>query len=236
MPMVRANSSEILFIVDRSGSMESIKRDMVGGFATLLNELRTVSGECGVTIVQFNIDYAVTFRGSLWEPIPFEIHPSGGTALLDAMGRAIEETGARLASMPASTRPDRVLVVVITDGEENSSRVYSRARVFEMVRHQRERYAWEFMFLGANQDAITEAAKIGIRNSVDFTADMNGVDAAVKTSGKSAARYRQSGHAFNSEEMQANYRAELSNPTEPTPGAPINIVVNVPTIPGAKKP
>jgi hypothetical protein len=232
---VRANNSEIVFIVDRSGSMESIKRDMVGGFATLLTELRTVAGECSVTIVQFNIDYAVTFRGSLWDHVPFEIHPSGGTALLDAMGRAIEETGARLASMPESVRPGRVLVVVITDGEENSSRFYSRAKVFEMVRHQRERYAWEFMFLGANQDAITEAAKVGIRNSVEYTADMNGINAMAKTSGKSAARYRQSGHAFNSEEMQANYRVELGTPTEPTPGAPV-IHVDVPTIPGAKKP
>jgi hypothetical protein len=88
--------------------------------------------------------------------------PDGSTALLDAIGRTIDETGSRLAAMPESQRPGKVIIAILTDGEENSSRVFNWAQISEKIRHQREVYKWEFLFLGANQDAIATAAKINI--------------------------------------------------------------------------
>jgi Mg-chelatase subunit ChlD len=213
--VTKPNSAEIVFVIDRSSSMTLIAKEMESGLMDFIEEQRKVPGECRVTLVQFDnhYEYVWTCR-SLTEALTYKLVPRDSTALLDALGRSIDEVGARLAGMPEHERPARVLFVVITDGEENSSRGYSRVRVFEMIKHQRERYAWEFMFLGANQDAIGEAGKLGIANALNYVPDSASVAAAVRTSGQSAARYRSGGSAFNAGEMQIQYNANLNKPGE----------------------
>jgi len=189
--VTKPNSAEIVFVIDRSSSMTLIAKEMESGLMDFIEEQRKVPGECRVTLVQFDnhYEYVWTCR-SLTEALTYKLVPRGSTALLDALGRSID------------------------DGEENSSRGYSRARVFEMIKHQRERYAWEFMFLGANQDAIGEAGKLGIANALNYVPDSASVAAAVRTSGQSAARYRSGGSAFNAGEMQIQYNANLNKPGE----------------------
>lgn len=235
--MTMPGSAELIFVVDRSGSMQGIKEDMEGGFKQFIDEQRKVPGTCHVSVIHFDTEYAEMFpRRSLWDHLPFKIEPRGGTALLDAMGRTIHETGLRLERTPPESRPSRVLMITISDGEENSSRFYSRSKVFQMISHQRERYAWEFMFLGANQDAIAEAGKMGIANSaLTYTPDSASVGAALRSSSKSAARYRSGGALYSNQEIRADYNLELANGPPAAP-ATQTIVVNVPTIPGAVKP
>lgn len=242
--MTKANSSELIFIVDRSGSMEGIRHDMEGGFTAFMEEQRKVPGDCRVTLVQFATDYEIVYAGTPLHGVPLlKIIPGGGTALLDAIGRTIHETGERLSAMHPSMRPARVLVVVITDGEENSSRIYSRSVVFDMIAHQTERYGWAFMFMGANQDAIDEAGKIGIKNALTYDANAVGARASFTSSSKSAARYRSSGQLMSNDEIKTSYVCDTFaiNNGLPIPAAPEAvpvpvIVVNVPTIAGAVKP
>jgi hypothetical protein len=137
--------------------------------------------------------------------------PSGGTALLDAMGKTIDATGRRLAAMPEHARPGKVIVVIITDGEENSSREFTYPRVNEMICHQRDVYKWEFMFIGTNQDAIASASRIGIPASSALTygsaprATRAALD--ILAGSISALRVGRSGH-FTDEDREAAMAGE----------------------------
>lgn len=162
---MRNDLTDITVVLDRSGSMDAIKSDMEGGFNTFIEEQRKVPGECRVTLVQFDSEnpYEVVYQNRhVREVTPLNLSPRGATPLRDALGRAIEDTGARLRNMPEAERPGLVIVVVITDGLENASKEWSREAVRAAVKRQENDYAWKFVYLGANQDAITEASKIGI--------------------------------------------------------------------------
>jgi uncharacterized protein YegL len=165
--------TDITVILDKSGSMEARRTDAIGGFNALVDDQKVQAGEAALSLVQFDTSYDVSFTGKAPIDVPaltMETYtPSGGTALLDAMGRTIEATGRRLADMPEHARPGKVIVVIITDGEENSSREYTYPRVNEMICHQRDVYKWEFMFVGTNQDAIASASRIGIPASSALT-------------------------------------------------------------------
>src|SRR5207244_2961837 len=123
-------------------------------------------GEMTVTLVQFNQEIELALDAQpIGEARPLDrrrYRPNGDTALLDAIGDSIDRTGARLRKLAERDRPSKVVVVILTDGLENASRAYSREHVFGMIQHQREKCSWEFVFLGANQDAIQEAANMGI--------------------------------------------------------------------------
>lgn len=118
--------------------------------------------------------------------------PDGGTPLLDTIGYAIEETGMRLSALPESLRPGKVLFVIQTDGQENASKKYSKAKINEMIKHQTETYKWEFLFLGANQDAIQSGAELGISASRSLNYGYNNLSAgaSLEVIGKKAALYR----------------------------------------------
>ena len=178
------HKTDVTVILDRSGSMEAIASDVIGGFNQFLTDQQRQPGECRLTLVQFDDQYEVVY---LARPIAdasrltaktFE--PRGSTALLDAIGRTIDTTGARLAALPEEERPNRVLLVIITDGEENASVDYTRDRVFNMISSQQDVYGWSFLFLAANQDAIAEAATVGIaaQQSLNFAATGAGIRAA----------------------------------------------------------
>lgn len=204
--MTRPNSTEVIVIVDRSASMRSIAPDMERGFASFLAEQRQAPGECRMTIVQFDNEYEVLCTAALVDMVPaLRIMPRGSTSLLDAIGRTIQEAGERFRVMREKDRPARVVVVVITDGEENTSSMYNLGQVTLMISHQRARYAWEFIFLGANQDAIKVASHMGINNALTYTPDSASVGAMFNAASEGVIETRTSGKMKTSGELRAKY-------------------------------
>lgn len=160
---MKENSSEIIVVVDRSGSMAAIAHDMMGGFDTFIAEQKKLPGECKVTLAQFDDNYELVYSGKPLAQVPkLKLEPRGTTALLDAIGKTINSTGQRLAAMAEGDRPSRILFVIITDGHENASKEFNRDQVNQLITQQREKYSWEFVFLGASQDAIDVAHSYGI--------------------------------------------------------------------------
>ena len=174
------NLTELVAILDRSGSMEAIRDDAIGGFNAFLAEQKALPGEARLTLVLFDDQYEVAVdhaRLQSVEPLTSRTFvPRGSTALLDAMGRTIDEVGQRLAKTPEAERPAKVIVVTITDGHENASTSYTQRQVFDRVARQRDTYGWEFRFIGANQDAIATAAQLSIdaAHAIGFCADSAG--------------------------------------------------------------
>lgn len=161
--MTKPNSTLIVVVLDRSGSMGPQREATLEGLYSFVREQQKLPGECRLTLVQFADNYWLDIHEKpIAEVSDITYWPAGGTALLDAMGKAIVETGLSLSVRPEADRPSKVIFVTITDGEENASRMYSRGQVFGMISRQREVYKWEFLYLGANQDAIREARSLGI--------------------------------------------------------------------------
>lgn len=156
--------TDIVVLLDRSGSMSSIKESMERAFNTFIKEHKAVPST-KLTLIQFD-DHnpqQVVYQGvPIGSAEKLTLKPRGNTPLLDAFCEAIDKTGERLSEMSEADRPDQVLFVVITDGQENASSKYRRADVSKRVTNQRENYKWQFIYLGANQDAISEAASFGI--------------------------------------------------------------------------
>lgn len=161
---MQSDLTDITLVVDRSGSMAQVQEDAEGGVNTFIAQQAKEPGEALLTLVQFNTEYDFLHKGVPISQVPkYELVPRGMTALLDAVGRAINETGERLAKMPEADRPGLVVFVIVTDGQENSSKEFSKANIKEMIQRQQATYNWQFTFLGANQDAFAEAGGIGIR-------------------------------------------------------------------------
>jgi len=164
-----AQFTDITVMLDRSGSMESIKKTM----ESALNELMIAHRKnptTKFTLVQFDGEnpYELVFENRSATEVPdIVIHPRGSTPLIDCLCRTIDKTGDRLRAMRESERPDQVLMIVITDGQENSSREFTRKHVKDRISKQRNEYNWQFMFLGADERSIAEATSWGI--SPDFT-------------------------------------------------------------------
>ena len=176
---MNADLTDITLVIDRSGSMEAIKTDAEGGVNSFIAEQAAEPGEAVVTLLQFDTEYEFVHQGVPICDVPkYKLVPRGATALLDAVGRAINETGERLAKMAESDRPGLVIVVVVTDGQENSSQEFTKALLKEMIERQQNEYNWHFTFLGANQDAFDEAGGIGIHAAGVANYAMHKVDAA----------------------------------------------------------
>ena len=158
--------TELVFIVDRSGSMAGLEKDTIGGFNSMLKEQAELEGEARVTTVLFDNQYRLLHdRIDICAVAPLtetDYRVGGGTALLDAIGRTIKKIRAVQKQTAEEYRAEKVLFVIITDGEENSSRKYSAEQIKECIEHQKEKYGWEFVFFGANMDAVLEASKLGI--------------------------------------------------------------------------
>jgi hypothetical protein len=181
---VNENLTEIACVVDRSGSMQSIASDAIGGFNAFLEQQKAFPGEAHFTLVLFDHEYDIVHRSADIQSVtPLDATtyiPRGTTALLDAVGRTIDDLGARLAQMPEAERPGKVIFAILTDGMENASRDYTLDRVSKMIEHQRAKYGWEFIFLAANQDAIATAGRMSIQaqDAINFDATGQGVRAA----------------------------------------------------------
>ena len=194
------DSTHIAVLLDRSGSMGDIKDDAIGGFNCFLKEQKAAGANATLTLVQFDTESTDVVHESM--PIlevPDLNHqtfqPRGGTPLLDALGQTIDSTGRALAAIPEANRPNKVVFVVITDGQENSSHQHTKASVKERIDRQSSQYNWQFVFLGANQDAFDEAGAVGIAmgNAANFAPAR--MQAAFAATAANVASYRRSGNA-----------------------------------------
>jgi uncharacterized protein YegL len=205
----KANGTTLLtLVVDRSGSMVSIKEDMEGGIKTLIDEQAKEAGTCLVTLAQFDDIYEVVAdEVPAAEMAPYVLVPRNTTALLDAIGRTIAKVHARIESTESADRPANVVFAVITDGLENASKEWSRLQVMDSVK-ARSAEGWHFSFLGADQDAIQEGGDLGVAagSSLKWDKSAKGADEAMKSLSASVRRVR-SGEAQNLEYTEDERKA-----------------------------
>ncbi|MBU3706067.1 MAG: VWA domain-containing protein [Mycobacterium sp.] len=165
----------IAALLDRSGSMADIAGDMRGGFDTYIANERRQPGTTLVTLAQFDDQYEVVYpRRPISAVPPLELEPRGMTALLDAIGRFITEVGADLAALPEDERPGEVTVVVMTDGYENASTEWTIDAVRRLISRQEADYSWDFVFMGANMDAVEVGQRLGFAPGKSLTYDADG--------------------------------------------------------------
>lgn len=168
--MTDSTKTLIAALLDRSGSMSASKSATEDGWRELIGEQRTQPGRCEVTLAQFDTEYQVVYPPTDIGAVPeFVLHPRGRTALLDATGRFITEIGQCLSALPEPERPGRVICLIITDGYENASGQWDWAAVKALITQQRDVYNWEFVFLGANIDAVEVGAQMGIDRGDSLT-------------------------------------------------------------------
>lgn len=211
------NKTDITIILDRSGSMDSVKDDTIGGFNNFLGEQQQVEGEAVLSLVQFDDQYEVVYLdkdiNSAAKLTEATFQPRGMTALFDAVGRTINSVGNRLASTAEEERPDKVLFVIMTDGFENASHEFAASKISEMINHQRNVYKWEFMFIGANQDAVLSAREIGIpaAAALTYAANAEGTQIAYNMMASKVKNYRLSNNAealnFSDEDRERQIKA-----------------------------
>jgi len=211
------NATKIVMILDKSGSMSSVRSDTIGGFNTFIEEQKKVAGECNVTLVTFNHAYSDVFINKPLKDVELlneSTYATGGnTALLDAVGATIDKVGKELADMAEADRPEKVVFVIMTDGEENSSKEYNYSSIREKIKHQTEKYGWMFTFLGANIDAISVGANIGISKSfsANYTSNSAGTTAAYGTMSKKLCSVRCSATLGEAKDVLSFTDAERSD-------------------------
>ena len=195
---MKKNLTELVFILDRSGSMAGLEADTIGGFNAMIEKQRGEPGEAVISTVLFDNETEVIHDRVSLDRVPAltekEYYVRGCTALLDAVGGAIHHIGNVHKYAREEDRPEKTLFVITTDGMENASRRYTYDKVKTMIERQRERYGWEFLFLGANIDAAREAARFGIRAdcAADYHADSMGTEAVYESVCEAVCQVRRS--------------------------------------------
>ncbi|MFC6720272.1 vWA domain-containing protein [Halobacteriaceae archaeon SHR40] len=198
--------THVTFVLDSSGSMSSIEDDTRGGFNTFLSDQKDEEGTATVTLFDFNTSVECVYRGRALETAPELTHdtftPGGRTALHDAISVAITDTVDLLSEIHADERPDNVIVVVLTDGKENASET-PQERVREQVEKRREEFDWEFLFIGANQDAALTASKMGMNQnkSLDMAHSGEGAQAAYESTSERISEVRRTGETSGYDEQ-----------------------------------
>lgn len=179
-------STEIIFVIDKSGSMAHLASDTIGGFNGFIASQKALDGKAALTTVLFDTTWKMLHDGvdihKIKPMTSSDYMAGGGTAMLDAIGETINLVQDRHDDM-GSEKPEKVIFVITTDGEENSSRKFNKAQIEKMIKHQTNGHGWEFMFLGANMDSVKEAASLGINSNRSVTYDYtsSGVDALYAT-------------------------------------------------------
>ena len=170
--MTNADLTLIAVLVDRSGSMAHCREDMEGGLNTFVENQANEPGDAEITLAQFDTKYELVWPLGRINDVPkYTLMPRGCTALLDAMGRFITEVGEELAKRDEGDRPGKVIVCIVTDGLENSSVDWTRDMVKALVEQQSSQWHWEFVFLGADMDAVQEGASVGVPQKSSLTFD-----------------------------------------------------------------
>ena len=196
---MKKNLTELVFILDKSGSMGGLEKDTIGGYNSMLEKQKTVDGECVITTVLFDNHYELLHDRidvRAIKPMTEEEYFVGGsTALLDAIGKTIHKIGTVQKNTAEEYRAEKVMFVIITDGEENASRRYSADKVKEMIKRQKEKFGWEFIFLGANIDAVETAGHFGIDadRAVDYVPDSEGTELNFCMMSETVSAFRKSG-------------------------------------------
>ena len=212
---MKENLTDITVVLDRSGSMGSVRDDTIGGFNTFLEGQKSGEGEATISLVQFDHEYTPVYEG--WPIAKAEkldhktYEPRGMTALLDALGRTIVRTGTRLEAMKEEDRPAKVVFVVITDGYENASREFDREKIADMIQRQTDIYNWQFVYLGANQDAITVGKTMGFSAQTSATYSVENTVGTFSLMDSKLKAFRRSGAVSRSLGWTAEDRAELTN-------------------------
>ena len=188
--------TEIIFILDRSGSMEGLEADTIGGFNSMMRKQASEPGDALVSTLLFDNELEVIHDRINIKDVPEltskEYYVGGGTALLDAVGSAIKHIVKIHKYARKEDVPEKTLFIITTDGMENASRIFSYEDVKKMVEHEKSKYGWEFIFLGANIDAAAEASRYGIDSSmaVNYNCDSEGVGISFKVMENVVRSYR----------------------------------------------
>jgi uncharacterized protein YegL len=191
--------TELVFILDKSGSMGGLESDTIGGYNSMLSKQKAVDGECYITTVLFDNNYELLHDRIDIKAVSAitdkEYQVGGSTALLDAIGKTIHKISKAQKHTAEDYRPEKVMFVIITDGAENSSREYTAEKVKAQIERQKEMYGWEFIFLGANIDAVQTAGMYGIASdrAIDYLADSKGTELNFKVMASAVTTFRQSG-------------------------------------------
>ena len=195
---MKKNLTELVFILDRSGSMDGLEKDTIGGFNAMIKKQRAEEGEALVSTLLFDDVTEVIHDRLRLEKVPEltekEYYVRGCTALLDAVGGAIHHIGNVHKYAREEDRPEKTLFVITTDGMENASRRYTYEKVKAMITRQKEKYGWEFLFLGANIDAAREAARFGIdeERAANYHADHQGTEVLYEAVSETVCNFRAS--------------------------------------------
>ena len=206
---MKKNLTEIVFILDRSGSMHGLERDTIGGFNSLIQKQQMEEGNAFVSTVLFDDETEVLHdRVDIHKVKPItekEYYVRGCTALLDAIGGAIHHIGNVHKYARPEDRPNKTLFIITTDGMENSSSKYSYSKIRAMIERQKEKYGWEFLFLGANIDAVAEAGRLGIdkERAVNYECDSVGTEVNYRVLSEAVMCVR------HNKELKEDWKAEI---------------------------
>ena len=195
---MRREYTHITVILDRTGSMECIRDDTIGGFNTFLKQQKQEPGRATMTLVQFDTQdpYEVIHKFKPLKDIPDLTRetfvPRAATPLLDAMGQGVNDLEDTLAYLPRDRRPTGIVMVIVTDGEENSSREFSKDQIAKMVKEKQDKAGWQFVFLSADLAAINDAIAIGVRqgSAMAFDRTAQGASSAFAASSRWVSEYR----------------------------------------------
>lgn len=200
--------TELVFILDKSGSMSGLESDTIGGFNSMLEKQKKLEDECRITTVLFDHRYELLHDRidvrAVSQLTSKDYCVGGSTALVDAIGTTIDKLVSVQRNTAEDYRAEKVMFVIITDGEENASRDYSAAKVKTMIEHEKSKYGWEFIFLGANIDAVETAGRFGISvdRAVDYVPDGAGTALNFEAMAETVACFRCTG-AVPSAPMEA---------------------------------
>ena len=187
---------DITFIIDRSGSMGMLRDDVIGSFNTFIDDQKKVKGEATFSLIQFDDYYEPNYESVNIQDVNHldrsSYSPRGMTAMFDALGKTITATGKRLSDMPEALRPEKVIMIIQTDGQENASFEYTSEIVKSLIKEQQDTYSWEFVFLGSNIDAVGAATNIGIKkgNSMTYASNVAGTQCAFRSVSENMTSYR----------------------------------------------
>lgn len=211
---MKKGSIELVFILDKSGSMAGLESDTIGGYNSMLDKQKALDGECRITTVLFDHNYELLHdRIDIHAVSPIsdqEYFVGGMTALVDAVGLTISKIAKAQKNTAEEYRAEKVMFVIITDGYENASKEYSADKVKKMIEKQKKEFDWEFVFLGANIDAVETAGSLGISadRAVDYLSDSKGTRLSYQAMSSAVAAYRQLGKIDESslEKIRADKR------------------------------
>ena len=212
---MRKGLTEIVFILDWSGSMSGLEKDTIGGYNSLIKKQKKEEGEAYISTVLFDDRTEVLHdRVGLDKIKPMteeEYYVRGCTALLDAVGGAIHHIGNVHKYAREEDRPEKTLFIITTDGQENSSRMYTYEKVKRMVERQKKKYGWEFLFLGANIDAVAEAGRFGIKpeRAVNYECDEIGTAVNYRALNKAVSRVRNCAANEMDKALAADWKEEI---------------------------